>query len=792
MFSGTLNIADHIWYRSIYENKNNQLTSESSSSSETKYDVAIPKEQLSSPNRRYTYRTLFTEHPRHTSVSKFLVHMVRLDGTLLFSVFDDYLKFAMYQRKFTVKARTFFETILGEKSQKPHFDIDIDITPENQYMDFDAIKDALIEQIIAVLDSYNIKIRLNRDIILCTSHREDKKSYHIIVNNYSHANNIEARYFYELVTRNIAPEYKKYIDSKVYSTLQQFRMLGSHKIGKENIKVFNEVWRYKDTIVKYIYPVQVESENHKNVLQLTASLVTTTNGCKILPFIAPDKSVRRYDDPNWTGITREEAERAIQMLADKNSISYKDPSFPFLLDDIDDHFVTLKRRSASSCRVCERIHEHENPYLFIVGNQKSVWFDCRRSSDNKKLFLGKLYPDNDPNYQDSFGVDKFVEHVSGILIGLGYENIDDYLVNIANELKIMRENVKKNKEQINDDEGTDEFTSIELSKSAFIPESHDVDSSKTVPFKMSSSKMSPKSPYHKGKYSGEYKGKYSGEYKNKYTGDYKGKYSGEYKTKNESNYIHKSTPYVPFNPYSSSESSSSPIVNDKQGIGDIPMLFLNSFSSPTDIENKESVKLSLDMKNIPLASTTEICPIPSTSSPSSVTNPTITHVPIIPPVPIIPVSLIVSTPPIPSVPPTPFRPTNLEPNYGSVGNNSSSSSFSINPFEELMMNASLSKVNGSSSSPSFSSGRKSTLKTRPKLVFDTESSFKFDQLDELDRMNSISISSMKQVPKKKPKSTTEQLGELYARSMGFSTNSSGNNNDNNNSYSPDNVTFVFN
>ena len=444
--SGTARIGSQIWYKQIKEPK---VTPTYNSNNPTlQYDVALTKQDIPKPY----YKTLFSVHPRHISVTKFLVHLVRHDGTRLFTLFEDYLEFYKYNLSYKPEYRCFFETILGEKAQKPHFDIDIDITDENRNMNFEEVKDILIDNIILTLLKFDVKLSLNKDIILCTSHREDKRSYHIIINNYSHANNEEAKYFYEMVTCNIPIEYKKYMDEKVYSSLQQFRILGSRKFDKNNTKVFQETWNYRNQTIKYMYPVYVESSSHKEILQLAASLVTETSSCSMLPILVPEKVNKRFDDPNWTGITKEEAENALQMLADMNSISCKDSNFPFFFEDIEDHFVILKRRYASSCRVCERIHEKENPYLFIVGNQKTIWFDCRRSNNNKKLFVGKLYPEREPDYEDGHGVDEHIDNVKRIMIEMGYgdEDINRQLITIANEVEkqnLEREEKKRKEEE---------------------------------------------------------------------------------------------------------------------------------------------------------------------------------------------------------------------------------------------------------------------------------------------------------------------------------------------------------
>ena len=61
----------------------------------------------------------------------------------------------------------------------------------------------------------------------------------------------------------------------------------------------------------------------------------------------------------------------------------------------------LKRTRPSRCKICCRIHENENPYLLVVGDEKSVYFHCRRAPEGKSLFLGKLNPEENSPIKDN-------------------------------------------------------------------------------------------------------------------------------------------------------------------------------------------------------------------------------------------------------------------------------------------------------------------------------------------------------------------------------------------------------
>jgi hypothetical protein len=90
-----------------------------------------------------------------------------------------------------------------------------------------------------------------------------------------------------------------------------------------------------------------------------------------------------------------DATAALNLVAAAGKINVEDSRFPYKFLGINGPIVMLKRTKASCCKICNRVHEHENPYLVVVGDEKAVYFHCRRAPDNKKLYLGKLAPNPD-------------------------------------------------------------------------------------------------------------------------------------------------------------------------------------------------------------------------------------------------------------------------------------------------------------------------------------------------------------------------------------------------------------
>lgn len=348
--------------------------------------------QQKEPNGRIK-KGLFSDTPRHVLTSALIVSVsyydVASNKTLrLYTHFKSYLEYGIYQFKLPQHERCFYEIILGESAQKPHFDVDID----NTTTDGEAVKDNLVDGIIQVLKNKGVELNLSTDVLIYTSHGANKQSYHVVVNNYCHANNVEAKAFYYKVVDFMKPEHAQWVDKAVYSPTQQFRIVGSRKIGSERVKMFQKVWRYNGQEIRFIYPEPPEDEKHEFVMQLESSVVGYTGNCRFLPPFDPKEEQVKHYDSDVDDVTPQEANEAINLIGLAGNISISDPRFPYKFLGINGPIVMLKRTKPSRCKICCRVHEHENPYLLVIGDERSVYFHCRRSPQDKKLYLGKLDP----------------------------------------------------------------------------------------------------------------------------------------------------------------------------------------------------------------------------------------------------------------------------------------------------------------------------------------------------------------------------------------------------------------
>jgi hypothetical protein len=371
------------------------------------YYLLVPDASVESPKRSSKTkraRSLMDDYRLSQIDGKLVVVLTTPNEKRIYSLFDSYIEFGHYQQKFPAENRCFYEVIFGEFPQKPHFDIDIDQSDIGT-LDLDTlaleIRDAVIRQVILILNEYGITLHLDRDVLVYTSHGPTKRSFHLVINNYCHVDHKEARRLYDRVFDGISkeltyPMLNKWIDPAVYSSKQQFRIVGSQKFKTNRPKKFESVWTYQGQTIQHRYIEPVESPSHEYILQLEESLVSHTSSCNILPSLMDPAQVT--DEPTTNpAIYRSEdvstdlARRALQMCADKAGISIHDRKFPYQIRSINGGIISLKRVKASRCQICNKVHEHENPYIFIIESNgtKNVYFDCRRKP-GKKLWIGSI------------------------------------------------------------------------------------------------------------------------------------------------------------------------------------------------------------------------------------------------------------------------------------------------------------------------------------------------------------------------------------------------------------------
>jgi hypothetical protein len=334
----------------------------------------------------------------------------------LFSAFVDYIHFYNYSKLFRSRYKCFYEICLGNNRQKPRFDIDVDI---KSYMDYkehhpkfeiNDIKDVVIKSVRDILKRDNIELDFEKDVLIFNSHGSEIKkwSFHIVIDNYCHSNNKEAKGFYDLVmieVKKIFPDIPDgWIDASVYKSCQQFRIVESQKYNKRIPKVFMYQWSYREIdenkksekrYIQHKFSELPDNENHMKLLILQSSLLTVTDSCKILPS-SYDKTTKNtlIIDKD---IDEDTIEYSMSLLSKHIGLNIDDKLFPFEIREVKNSLIILYRKRPSYCKICNRVHDSENPYI-TIGIYK-IYYCCRRS--DTKYCLGYTDLSNDKLYKEN-------------------------------------------------------------------------------------------------------------------------------------------------------------------------------------------------------------------------------------------------------------------------------------------------------------------------------------------------------------------------------------------------------
>lgn len=351
---------------------------------------------------------------------QFLVCFTSPSDTRHFAAFKSILDFTSYIRKVPMDNWFFFEVIPGQRPQKLYFDIDVplsSLTIQTQD-ELDRIMSNVLSTLVGrVCDRFwerSIQLDLERDFLLFSSHAPHKRSLHLVIDNYAFSNHLEIQALVREILEGFPEEWlsQKFVDPKVYSSLQQLRLFGSQKPGSNRPKVFVEQWYYGPRVVKCKFledfvkgiPDQTTKDALTFNLLFAASCVTSVNNCRMIQILAPNSPEivvrrRRLDDARGLDLTEELVDLIKQRLPPVLLQIYK-------VSGVEGPFVDLKRRETGSgkkvenlCTLCNHVHQSENAYLRVSDDGK-VFFYCWRNpsySSEVKCKLMTTISDRIPN-----------------------------------------------------------------------------------------------------------------------------------------------------------------------------------------------------------------------------------------------------------------------------------------------------------------------------------------------------------------------------------------------------------
>jgi hypothetical protein len=295
-----------------------------------------------------------------------LLIALSINKKFVFGSFENIEKFAEYSYNIKDEYKCFYEIILGDTPQKPHFDIDID----KKFCEYnhELIKDLVIEECINEL-----KIDINNFLVF-SSHGEHKYSYHIIINNYIHKNNKEAKAFAYFIINKLPIQYQMYVDKSVYKSKQQFRIVRSQKVNSGRPKILLYKWKFFDKEIFINKNTENDFENY--IFELNGSLISNwnKNDIYIRPYV-----IEINNNIPISNITEEIGKLAYSLLIEVSGVTEDHPNFPYRYVKCINNIIIIKRIRPSRCRLCDRIHEAENPFLKVINN--NVYFCCRRNDN---------------------------------------------------------------------------------------------------------------------------------------------------------------------------------------------------------------------------------------------------------------------------------------------------------------------------------------------------------------------------------------------------------------------------
>jgi hypothetical protein len=338
---------------------------------------------------------------------------------LSFTCFPNYLDFVKYMLIETPEElRCFYELIPGNSPQKPYFDIEFFTSKsisEPEYVDGHLVlpeneADEAIRELVQLIQNELPPLSSNKShILVFTSHKDDKRSYHIVVEGFHFSDNKSNKLFSEKIRKNMKQSWQGIIDTSMYKSMQQFRISGCCKHETSRFKVISKeltVNGITKSSKGWIPKLEPESENHKALLLIEASLITQVSGSQMLPALLDDKEQsseflksgeRKEYSEFFEPLSSENIKEALTLCYKVAGLEYGDSRFPYsymrtVEDNGESSIILLKRRFASMCRICNRPHENENPFLIIAGIDRDIYLDCRRNEKGKKFYVGKLGP----------------------------------------------------------------------------------------------------------------------------------------------------------------------------------------------------------------------------------------------------------------------------------------------------------------------------------------------------------------------------------------------------------------
>lgn len=277
--------------------------------------------------------------------------------------------------------RCMYEVIRANIYQKIYFDVDLPLNEKSGETNYTIEqKKSIANQIPELMIDSIIKVKpeiQRTDILIFTSHSDEKRSFHVVVDRWCVSNAGNNRKFFDETLKYVPVGWRQFFDASMYKGIQYFRLYMSTKYGKNRMKILNinvSPWK----------PLENFTPNECNRQVFLSSLITRTDNCILLPF-DENEETREY---NEIDLLESEVPKLIKII---KNMPY---SRCFAISERKNNLVVMRRLLPSYCNICLREHQSDNPFITVISNG-DVNYNCRRNTDKKSIKIGNIYNENE-------------------------------------------------------------------------------------------------------------------------------------------------------------------------------------------------------------------------------------------------------------------------------------------------------------------------------------------------------------------------------------------------------------
>ena len=154
----------------------------------------------------------------------------------VFGLFRSMESLYNYVISLPVEERDLYEVFDKNEDRKPYFDIDVKVSGEEKFVE------QKLDEIFSELKT-NLEKLLNtkkNGYRMYVSHGAGKRSGHVVLTGRYHSSNVEGKDLYDKVLMKLPEHLREYVDERVYSVRQNWRLLYCGKLGSKRPKILEK------------------------------------------------------------------------------------------------------------------------------------------------------------------------------------------------------------------------------------------------------------------------------------------------------------------------------------------------------------------------------------------------------------------------------------------------------------------------------------------------------------------------------------------------------------------------